>query len=104
MEKNEVTEELIGEFIDRMKLSDGENTNLTRILKASIEDLTDKCGDYDVHESERFKELVFERSRYVYNDALEFFDNNFLAQITTLNLSKALSSRSSVEDGAYETE
>ena len=90
MAKNEVTTELLVEFKDRMKLGDDENDNLTRILKASIEDLVDKCGDYDVHESERFKELTFERSRYVYNDALEYFNNNFLSQITTLAVSKVL--------------
>lgn len=87
---NEITMELLVEFQDRMKLSDDENSNLTRILKASIEDLIDKCGDYDVHTSERFKELVYERSRYVYNDALEFFDTNFVSQIVGLGLSKAL--------------
>ena len=87
---NEITIELLDEFKDRMKLSDDEDFNLTRILKASIEDLIDKCGVYDVHTSERFKELVFERSRYVYNDALEFFDNNFQTQLTTLNISKVV--------------
>ena len=89
---NEITTELLAEFKERMKLGDDEDSNLTRILKASIEDLIDKCGQYDVHTSERFKELVFERSRYAYNDALEYFDKNFQTQITTLSVSIALSS------------
>ena len=93
---NEITEELLAEFKERMKLSDEEDSNLTRILKASIEDLIDKCGQYDVHTSERFKELVFERSRYAYNDALEYFDDNFVSQITTLGLAKALETASPV--------
>ena len=99
---NEITVELLAEFKERMKLSDEEDSNLTRILKASIEDLIDKCGQYDVHTSERFKELVFERSRYAYNDALEYFDDNFVSQITTLGLAKALetASPSTVEGGA----
>ncbi|MEQ6353943.1 hypothetical protein ABNX05_04885 [Lysinibacillus sp. M3] len=101
---NEITEELLAEFKERMKLSDDEDGNLTRILKASTEDLIDKCGDYDVHVNERFKELVFERSRYAYNDAIEYFDNNFLTQITTLAISKALSSSSSVEGDTSEKE
>ena len=100
---NEITEELLAEFKERMKLSDDEDSNLTRILKASIEDLIDKCGDYDMHTSERFKELVFERSRYAYNDALEYFDGNFQTQITTLAVSKALSTSSSVEGNSDET-
>ncbi len=89
---NEITPELLVEFRDRMKLSDDEDDNLTRILKASVEDLQDICGDYDINTSERFKELVFERSRYVYNDALEYFHNNFLTQLNNLNIAKALES------------
>jgi|SRR5690606_438859 len=88
---NEITVELLAEFKERMKLSDDEDSNLTRTLRASIEDLTDKCGNYDVHTSERFKELVFERSRYAYNDALEYFNDNFLSQIVSLGVSNALS-------------
>ena len=94
---NEITEELLAEFKERMKLSDDEDLNLTRILKASVEDLLDKCGQYDVHASERFKELVFERSRYAYNDVLEYFDTNFLTQINTWAISKAISSTTTVE-------
>lgn len=89
-EVNEITEELLNEFKERMKLGDDEDLNLTRILKTSVEDLKDKCGTYDVHTSERFKELVFERSRYAYNDAIEYFDNNFLTQLTNLNISKSI--------------
>ena len=99
---NEITVELLAEFKERMKLSDDEDNNLTRILKASVEDLLDKCGDYDVHTSERFKELVFERSRYAYNDAIEYFNDNFLSQITTLAISKAISSTSTVEGNVDE--
>lgn len=99
---SEVTQELVDEFKERMKLSDDEDSNLTRILKASIEDLLDKCGAYDVHTSERFKELVFERSRYVYNDALEFFNDNFLSQVLSLAISAATTS-STVEGNANET-
>lgn len=95
---NEITEELLAEFKERMKLSDDEDNNLTRTLKASIEDLLEKCGDYDVHTSERFKELVFERSRYAYNDALEYFDKNFLSQITALGISKATTPSSAEGD------
>ena len=90
MEVNEVTPELLAEFKERMKLSDDEDLNLTRIINASVEDLLEKCGVYDLHTSQRFKELVFERSRYVYNDALEYFNNNFISQILSLGLSDAL--------------
>ncbi|OXS66082.1 hypothetical protein B1B04_24355 [Lysinibacillus sp. KCTC 33748] len=87
-----ITQEILEEFKLRMKLGDDEDDNLTRILKASVEDLQDICGDYDINTSERFKELVFERSRYVYNDALEYFHNNFLTQLNNLSIAKALES------------
>ncbi|MDN8590933.1 hypothetical protein Q0V21_19425 [Paenibacillus sp. 11B] len=86
-----VTQEVVKEFLDRMHLDDEEDGNLLRILKASNDDLVRVCGDYDIQTHEVFKELVFERSRYVYNDALEYFNINFLTQINNLMLDKALS-------------
>lgn len=84
-----ITQEIVEEFMLRMHLDDDEDGNLKNILEASYEDLRDKCGDYDMS-NKRFKELVFERSRYVYNDALEYFDTNFLSQINGLAIKKAL--------------
>jgi|SRR5690606_23950767 len=84
-----ITEEILTEFKERMHLGNGEDSNLRRILSASVKALKEDCGDYDLSH-ERFKELVFERSRYVYNDALEYFAENFLSEITTLSLNKAL--------------
>lgn len=85
-----ITAEILQEFKDRMHLEDHEDENLRRILSASVISLKKACGDYDINADEDFKELVFERSRYVYNDALEFFDNNFLSRINSLSLAKAL--------------
>lgn len=86
-----VTEELLTEFKERMHITHGaEDSNLKRLLSFSIADLQEKCGQFVVEENERAKELVFERSRYAYNDALEFFDDNFLSQLNSLGLSLAL--------------
>lgn len=85
-----VTDGILREFKNRMHLGDDEDDNLLRILNASNEDLMHICGEYDINMNEVFKELVFERSRYVYNDALEYFYQNFLTQINNLNLRKAL--------------
>lgn len=84
-----ITPEILKAFKDRMHLGDGEDDNLTRILKASSEALLEDCGKYNMT-NERFKELVFERSRYVYNDALEYFSTNFLTEINNLRLKSAL--------------
>ncbi|MFE6135586.1 hypothetical protein [Bacillus sp. NPDC057893] len=85
-----ISNEILQQFKDRMRLGDDEDDNLRRILFASNKDLVRVCGDYDLNNDEVFKELVFERSRYVYNDALEYFDQNFLSQINSLSIGKAL--------------
>ncbi|USK56572.1 hypothetical protein LIS82_08915 [Cytobacillus solani] len=84
-----INDEILKEFKERMHLGDHEDDSLRRILSASIADLIRVCGGYDINTDEVFKELVFERSRYVYNDSLEFFHMNFLTQINNLSLAKA---------------
>ena len=53
--------------------------------------LLNSCGKFNIYgdtdTDKRAKELVFERTRYAYNDALEYFETNFLSQITGLSLS-----------------
>ncbi|PFS16387.1 hypothetical protein COK55_06470 [Bacillus cereus] len=81
---------ILQQFKDRMRLDDDEDDNLKRILSASNQELTRICGSYDITTDEAFKELVFERSRYVYNDALEYFNSNFLTMINSFSIEKAL--------------
>ncbi|EOO19532.1 MULTISPECIES: hypothetical protein [Bacillus cereus group] len=85
-----ISNEILQQFKDRMHLGDEEDDNLKRILSTSNKALLRVCGNYDLNNDEEFKELVFERSRYVYNDALEYFDKNFLSQINSLGIDKAL--------------
>lgn len=87
----EISAELLQEFKERMHITHSiEDENLKRLLSFSIIDLTAKCGAFDLATNEKAKELVFERTRYAYNDALEFFDDNFLSLITSLGISTAL--------------
>ncbi len=85
-----ITNEILQEFKERMRLGNHEDANLTRILSASVTALKRVCGDYDIEQDEEFKELVFERSRYVYNDALEYFNDNFLTEINSLSIDRIL--------------
>ncbi|MGR3774588.1 hypothetical protein ACT1UG_02325 [Bacillus paramycoides] len=85
-----ISNEILQQFKDRMRLGDDEDDNLRRILSASNQELTRVCGSYDINNDEAFKELVFERSRYVYNDALEYFNSNFLTMINSFSIEKAL--------------
>lgn len=85
-----ISNEILQQFKDRMRLGDDEDDNLRRILFASNEALIKVCGSYEITKDETFKELVFERSRYVYNDALEYFTKNFLTEINSFGIAKAL--------------
>lgn len=85
-----ISDEILQQFKDRMHLGDDEDDNLRRILFASNQALIKVCGNYDLNIDEVFKELIFERARYVYNDALEYFNQNFLSQINSLSIEKAL--------------
>lgn len=85
-----ISDEILKEFKERMHLGNHEDDNLRRILSASNKALIRSCGAYDINTDESFKELVFERSRYVYNDALEYFNDNFISEINSLSIDKAL--------------
>lgn len=85
-----ITPEILEQFKDRMHLEGDEDANLTRILNTSAKVLIGMCGEYDIEKDEVFKELVFERARYVYNDAAEYFKKNFLTEINNLAMANAL--------------
>ena len=88
---SKITPEILKEFKERMHIThNSEDDNLTRILNASNIALKSMCGEYLIGEDIDFKELVFERSRYVYNDALEYFNANFQSHINQLGVNKAL--------------
>lgn len=79
---------MLKEFKKRMHIfHNSEDDNLQRILTASVFAIKRNTGysDYKINEPE-FVELVFERSRYAYNDQLEWFEDNFLSQLLGLQL------------------
>ncbi|MFJ8071608.1 phage gp6-like head-tail connector protein [Peribacillus sp. NPDC096447] len=83
----EITDEILTKFKKRMKISHSiEDDTLKDILSSSAEDIKAHCGPFTIETNGRARELVFERSRYVYNDALEFFNDNFASQMTSLAL------------------
>lgn len=90
----EVTESLLQEFKNRMHISHNEDDNLKKLLSFSIIRIKSNCGEFDIYGNKdtdiRAKELVFERTRYAYNDSVEYFENNFLSEITSLGLDIAL--------------
>lgn len=85
-----ITDEVLEEFKQRMRITHSiEDDNLKNILEMSYIDLKVRCGEFDLNDYKRGRELVFERSRYVYNDSLEFFEDNFLSEITSIGFELA---------------
>lgn len=89
-----VTDDLLKEFKSRMHIfHKGEDDNLKQLLSFSIAFVESKVGKFNIESDERFdrqaKELVFERTRYAYNDALEYFEDNFLSEILSLIIESA---------------
>ena len=83
----EVTDVVLKEFKGRMKIMhSSEDDNLKRLLSSSLVALKASCGEFGF-DNEMGKELVFERARYLYNDSLEFFSDNFLTEIINLSIS-----------------
>jgi len=95
----EITPTILEEFKDRMHIThSSEDGNLSFLLQSSYADIKQKCGEFDIQENVRGKELVFERARYAYNDALEYFDDNFLSQINSFSFSLMLEEGDSDEE------
>lgn len=74
-------------FKSRMKIfHSSEDELLLYILETSKQDIFNICGEFDLKECSTGLELIFERSRYVYNDSLEFFYDNFQEPILNLSI------------------
>lgn len=82
-----VMESYLADFKKRMKIfHSSEDEQLIDLLEISYRDISSLIGLFDPKDFLAGKELVFERSRYVYNDSLEFFYDNFQQRIMDLSL------------------
>ena len=73
----------LSSFKQRMRIStedSDELANLTDMLTASYTSILRLIGVSDASDPE-VKELIFERSRYTYNDALDEFKENYKQNI-----------------------
>lgn len=79
---------LLNPFKERMRIfHSGEDANLSRMLESSQMVITRLVGSGNIHDRQ-IRELILERARYVYNDQVEFFYENFKADILALSLEK----------------
>ena len=81
-----ITSDHVEEFKNRNRIFyDIEDDRIENDLKMSYEDIKSKCGDFDMSNAIG-RELVYERTRYVFNDKLEEFHNNFLSNIVQFQI------------------
>ena len=77
---------LLEPFKERMRIfHNGEDENLSRILESSEANIFSIVGSQYPTEPQ-VRELILERARYVYNDQVEFFYENFQGDLMTLSL------------------
>lgn len=77
---------LLEPFKERMRIfHSGEDKNLSRMLESSEANILSLVGSQRPTEP-RVRELILERARYVYNDQVEFFYDNFQGDLMALSL------------------
>lgn len=82
-----ITDKHVQEFKENMNIfHKSQDDKFKRNLNSSYLAIQNICGDFDVDKSVLGKELVFERARYMNNDQLEFFDDNFSTMISDFGI------------------
>lgn len=82
-----ITSNHVEEFKNRNRIFyNFEDERIKNDLEMSFEDIKSKCGEFDIDDNLLGRELVYERTRYVFNDKLEEFHNNFLSSIVQLQI------------------
>lgn len=82
-----ITEEHVKKFKSKMNIYHSrKDSEIKDILESSYLFIKDKCGDFSMDEYSLGVDLVYNRARYSYNEALEFFDENFMSMVTQFAL------------------
>lgn len=99
IDANQFVETHLDSFKLRMRIShDAEDDNLVMMLSASVRAIAKLTGSHQV--SDEFVELVMERARYVYHDALDEFRTNYDDEIHDLYLANLISAEGGTSDDA----
>lgn len=104
-EKIKAAEEPLLSFLDEAKHAlaitwNEEDKDIERLLNRSVHAINELVGvelDYDINLSAR--EIVIERVRYGYNNALDEFENNYRQPLSRLILNVAIDERKKAENG-----
>lgn len=88
-----ITDDLLIEFKHYTKIShDTEDEYLKNLLKKSYSNLVSRFGEFDIYENLEGQDLVFARSRYAYEDLLEYFNDNYQDDLISFGLNNVIGS------------
>lgn len=80
----------IDEYKERFRIfHSSEDPSIGKQLESGFADIKSIIGDFDPTKYEKGKELVFERTRYLRNEALEYFYDNFQTMIMDASIDLA---------------
>jgi len=87
--KTLVSEDLIEEFKENMKITHDDNKIKGSLVRA-IAFVRSRCGDFELNDETDAdilaKGLVFNHARYDYYESTDLFEDNYLSDITHLAL------------------
>lgn len=82
--------EFIKEYKARFRIfHSSEDDDIGEQLESSFTDLKSIIGDFEPNNFLKGKELVFERTRYLRNESLEYFYDNFQTMIMDASIDLA---------------
>lgn len=91
-----ITDELLDEFKDFAKIShDTEDSYLKKLLEKSYSNIESRFGEFNINENLEGQELVFSRTRYAYEDLLEYFNDNYQDDLLNFGLNNVTGSGTS---------
>lgn len=86
------------EFKEYAKIShDTEDAYLTNLLRKSYSNLISRFGYFDIYENLNGQDLVFARTRYAYEDLLEYFNDNYADDLLNFGLNNNVYGRDESE-------
>ncbi|HAQ6935680.1 phage gp6-like head-tail connector protein [Enterococcus faecium] len=84
------TEEFIKEYKARFRIfHTSEDEDIGKQLESGFADIKSLIGSFDPSTYEKGKELVYERTRYLRNESLEYFYDNFQTMIMDASIDLA---------------
>lgn len=83
-------QKFIDEYKTRFRIfHSSEDEEIGEQLENSFEDIQSLIGTFDPNAYKKGKELVFERTRYLRNESLEYFYDNFQTMIMDCSIDLA---------------